>query len=240
MRDELTRARRSSARSTRRERPLHCHHEKTIVIDDRVAFVGGIDLTSRPATASTRATIRRAPTSAGTTPRRGSKARRSATSPSTSGCAGTRSTGETLAAGRAQRARRATSSCRSCARSRSRSTTRCRAATSGFSSPTCARFQPAERFIYLENQFLWSPEIAAVLRDKLRRSAAHRLPDRASCCRRSRTAGDDDTRGVLGRADRRRRRRRAGARLHAVRALRARSPIPSTSTPRSGSSTTAG
>lgn len=29
-----------------RERPLHCHHEKTIVIDDRVAFVGGIDLTS--------------------------------------------------------------------------------------------------------------------------------------------------------------------------------------------------
>ena len=29
-----------------RERPMHCHHEKTIVIDDRVAFVGGIDLTS--------------------------------------------------------------------------------------------------------------------------------------------------------------------------------------------------
>jgi phosphatidylserine/phosphatidylglycerophosphate/cardiolipin synthase-like enzyme len=28
-----------------RERPLHCHHEKTIVVDDRVAFVGGIDLT---------------------------------------------------------------------------------------------------------------------------------------------------------------------------------------------------
>jgi len=29
-----------------KERPLHCHHEKTIVVDDRVAFVGGIDLTS--------------------------------------------------------------------------------------------------------------------------------------------------------------------------------------------------
>ncbi len=28
-----------------RERPLHCHHEKTIVIDGRVAFVGGIDMT---------------------------------------------------------------------------------------------------------------------------------------------------------------------------------------------------
>ena len=29
-----------------KERPLHCHHEKIAVIDDRVAFVGGIDLTT--------------------------------------------------------------------------------------------------------------------------------------------------------------------------------------------------
>ena len=29
-----------------RERPLHCHHEKTVIVDDRVAFVGGIDWTS--------------------------------------------------------------------------------------------------------------------------------------------------------------------------------------------------
>ena len=28
------------------ERPMHCHHEKTIVIDGRTAFVGGIDMTS--------------------------------------------------------------------------------------------------------------------------------------------------------------------------------------------------
>jgi phosphatidylserine/phosphatidylglycerophosphate/cardiolipin synthase-like enzyme len=28
-----------------RERPMHCHHEKLAVIDGRVAFVGGIDLT---------------------------------------------------------------------------------------------------------------------------------------------------------------------------------------------------
>ncbi len=28
-----------------RERPMHCHHEKLVVVDDRVAFVGGIDLT---------------------------------------------------------------------------------------------------------------------------------------------------------------------------------------------------
>lgn len=30
----------------RREHPMHCHHEKLIVIDDRIAFVGGIDLTT--------------------------------------------------------------------------------------------------------------------------------------------------------------------------------------------------
>jgi phosphatidylserine/phosphatidylglycerophosphate/cardiolipin synthase-like enzyme len=29
-----------------RERPMHCHHEKIALIDGRVAFVGGIDLTS--------------------------------------------------------------------------------------------------------------------------------------------------------------------------------------------------
>jgi phosphatidylserine/phosphatidylglycerophosphate/cardiolipin synthase-like enzyme len=28
-----------------REHPFHCHHEKTVVIDGRVAFVGGIDMT---------------------------------------------------------------------------------------------------------------------------------------------------------------------------------------------------
>jgi phosphatidylserine/phosphatidylglycerophosphate/cardiolipin synthase-like enzyme len=29
-----------------RERPMHCHHEKLVVVDDEVAFVGGIDLTT--------------------------------------------------------------------------------------------------------------------------------------------------------------------------------------------------
>jgi phosphatidylserine/phosphatidylglycerophosphate/cardiolipin synthase-like enzyme len=30
----------------RRERTMHCHHEKIVVVDDEVAFVGGIDLTA--------------------------------------------------------------------------------------------------------------------------------------------------------------------------------------------------
>jgi phosphatidylserine/phosphatidylglycerophosphate/cardiolipin synthase-like enzyme len=44
---ELARGSRIDCRLDARERPLHCHHEKTIVIDDRVAFVGGIDLTDQ-------------------------------------------------------------------------------------------------------------------------------------------------------------------------------------------------
>ena len=46
MRDELCRGTKIHCALDSRERPLHCHHEKTIVIDDRVAFVGGIDLTA--------------------------------------------------------------------------------------------------------------------------------------------------------------------------------------------------
>lgn len=30
-----------------REHPVHCHHEKTIVVDDEIAFVNGIDLTDQ-------------------------------------------------------------------------------------------------------------------------------------------------------------------------------------------------
>jgi phosphatidylserine/phosphatidylglycerophosphate/cardiolipin synthase-like enzyme len=47
MHDELARHTRIKCGLDARERPLHCHHEKTIVMDDRVAFVGGIDLTSQ-------------------------------------------------------------------------------------------------------------------------------------------------------------------------------------------------
>jgi phosphatidylserine/phosphatidylglycerophosphate/cardiolipin synthase-like enzyme len=46
MRDELTRGTRIECALDDRERPMHCHHEKLVVVDDRVAFVGGIDLTT--------------------------------------------------------------------------------------------------------------------------------------------------------------------------------------------------
>jgi len=58
-------------------------------------------------------------------------------------------------------------------------------------------FRDAERFIYVENQFLWSSEIAAVLVDKLKNPPRDDfrmlfvLPANPN-------SGADDTRGVLG------------------------------------------
>ncbi len=42
----LTRHTRIQAKGDPKEHPLHCHHEKTVVIDGEVAFVGGIDMTN--------------------------------------------------------------------------------------------------------------------------------------------------------------------------------------------------
>ena len=46
MRDELIGGTRISMALDANERPMHCHHEKLVIVDDDVAFVGGIDLTS--------------------------------------------------------------------------------------------------------------------------------------------------------------------------------------------------
>jgi phosphatidylserine/phosphatidylglycerophosphate/cardiolipin synthase-like enzyme len=44
-RDELCTGNRIRCELDRREHPIHCHHEKLVVVDDEIAFVGGIDLT---------------------------------------------------------------------------------------------------------------------------------------------------------------------------------------------------
>jgi phosphatidylserine/phosphatidylglycerophosphate/cardiolipin synthase-like enzyme len=46
MRDRLVRGTKIQMALDAKERPMHCHHEKLAVIDGRVAYVGGIDLTS--------------------------------------------------------------------------------------------------------------------------------------------------------------------------------------------------
>jgi phosphatidylserine/phosphatidylglycerophosphate/cardiolipin synthase-like enzyme len=43
--ENLRRGTRIQAHGDPREHPFHCHHEKTVVIDGALAFVGGIDLT---------------------------------------------------------------------------------------------------------------------------------------------------------------------------------------------------
>jgi phosphatidylserine/phosphatidylglycerophosphate/cardiolipin synthase-like enzyme len=45
VRDELTQGTRIEMHLDSKERPMHCHHEKLVIVDDRVAYVGGIDLT---------------------------------------------------------------------------------------------------------------------------------------------------------------------------------------------------
>ncbi len=42
---ELTRGTRIRCETDPREHLFHCHHEKTVVVDGEVAFVGGIDIT---------------------------------------------------------------------------------------------------------------------------------------------------------------------------------------------------
>jgi phosphatidylserine/phosphatidylglycerophosphate/cardiolipin synthase-like enzyme len=44
-RDELVRGTRIRMALDSRSRALHCHHEKLVIVDDEIAFVGGIDLT---------------------------------------------------------------------------------------------------------------------------------------------------------------------------------------------------
>jgi phosphatidylserine/phosphatidylglycerophosphate/cardiolipin synthase-like enzyme len=46
VRDEITRGTRVRCELDVHERPMHCHHEKLVIVDDEVAFVGGIDITS--------------------------------------------------------------------------------------------------------------------------------------------------------------------------------------------------
>jgi phosphatidylserine/phosphatidylglycerophosphate/cardiolipin synthase-like enzyme len=46
VRDELIRGSRVRCALDTHERPMHCHHEKLLIVDGEVAFVGGIDLTS--------------------------------------------------------------------------------------------------------------------------------------------------------------------------------------------------
>ena len=137
VRDELTRGTRVQVVLDAKERPMHCHHEKLVLVDDRVAYVGGLDLTSlggdrldssehplRPGIGWHDACARvEGPVVADVE--------------STSASAG-----RALSSRRAGRKNGEASTCSSFAPCRSTSTTGCRGVSSRSSRATCARFAP--------------------------------------------------------------------------------------------------
>jgi phosphatidylserine/phosphatidylglycerophosphate/cardiolipin synthase-like enzyme len=178
------------------ERPMHCHHEKTIVIDDKLAFVGGIDLTSEAGDrfdtsdhhargqvgwhdASARI---RGPAVADVSEHfrmRWQEVSGETLEPlAVPGPAGdvelqiVRTVPEGIYKAVPRGDFRILESYLRALRS-------------------------AQRLIYLENQFLWSPEIASILRDKLQKPPGDDfrllivLPAKPN-------SGSDDTRGILG------------------------------------------
>jgi phosphatidylserine/phosphatidylglycerophosphate/cardiolipin synthase-like enzyme len=179
-----------------KERPMHCHHEKLALIDGRVAYVGGIDLTSL---AGDRL-------DASEHPPRGAIGWHDASSriegPLVRDVADHLTmrwrevTGETVAlncddsphgAVRAQFVRTVPNSVYD-------------ALPRGdyrILEAYVRALRSAERLIYLESQFLWSPEIVAILKAKLQDPPSEEfrmvvlLPAKPN-------NGKDDTRGQLG------------------------------------------
>ena len=196
MRDRLIAGTKIQCGLDAHERPMHCHHEKTIVIDDRVAFVGGIDLTSQAGDRydssdhHARATVGWHDAAA------------RIEGPAVMDVAEHfrmrwhEVTGKTLPPVSPQQPVGETE----VQIVRTVPERIYKAVPNGdfrILESYLRAFKAAERFIYLENQFLWSPEIATVLIDKLTNppSSDFRLvvllPAKPN-------NGADDTRGVLG------------------------------------------
>lgn len=196
VRDALTRGTRVRVALDARERPFHCHHEKLVLVDGETAFVGGIDLTSFAGD--------RLDTSGH--PARGAVGWHDAATrvagPAVVDVADHfrlrwhEVTGEELppvpepeAAGAVELQVVRTVPEKIYAGLRSGEFT--------ILESYLRALRSARELIYLENQFLWSPEIVAVLEDKLRNPPSERfrllllLPAKPN-------NGNDDTRGQLG------------------------------------------
>ena len=179
-----------------RERPMHCHHEKTIVIDDRIAFVGGLDLTSfhgdrwdtqdhppRGAIGWHDVAARIAGPAVRDVAENFAMRWRAITGERLPPVAPPSPVGEielqvvrTVPDGMYRQLPRG---------------------DFRILETYLRALRAAQRFIYLENQFLWSPEILAVLRDKLARPPT---PDfrMVLVLPAQPDEGGDDTRGQLG------------------------------------------
>jgi phosphatidylserine/phosphatidylglycerophosphate/cardiolipin synthase-like enzyme len=179
-----------------RERPMHCHHEKLVVVDDRIAFVGGIDLTTLAGDRFDHSDH----------PARGSVGWHDATArltgPAVADVAAHFAlrwrtiTGETLSPPEPPPETGATE-VQVVRTVPERVYPDLGRGEFTILESYLAALRGARHFIYLESQFLWSPEIVTVLTDKLRRPPSDEfrlvvvLPARPN-------NGADDTRGQLG------------------------------------------
>ena len=179
-----------------RERPLHCHHEKIVIVDGELAFVGGIDLTSY---AGDRLDTNEHPAREG---RGWHDATSRIAGPAVVDVAEhfrlrwQEVTDEELPevtppgpAGDVE-----VQVVRTVPEKIYR---RLRRGEFSILESYLRGLRSAERLIYLENQFLWSPEVVAVLEEKLRHPPHPQfrllvlLPAKPD-------SGNDDTRGQLG------------------------------------------
>jgi phosphatidylserine/phosphatidylglycerophosphate/cardiolipin synthase-like enzyme len=179
-----------------RERPLHCHHEKLVIVDGELAFVGGIDLTSYSGDRL----------DSNEHPARGALGWHDATSRISGPAVGDVADHFRL------RWQEVTSEQLPAAPPPAPTGTVelqvVRTVPEKIYRPLAKgeftilesylrALRAAEQLIYLENQFLWSPEIVSVLAEKLRHPPDERfrllvlLPAKAN-------TGNDDTRGQLG------------------------------------------
>jgi phosphatidylserine/phosphatidylglycerophosphate/cardiolipin synthase-like enzyme len=197
LRDALTRGTRVRFALDDRERPMHCHHEKLVVVDDRVAFVGGIDLTDY---AGRRFDRRDHPAREGLG---WHDAACRLEGPAVADVVAhfrlrwEAVTGERLPPVE-KRGPAGDTALQIVRTVPERVYPGCPRGDFTILEAYLRALRSAQRLIYLENQFLWSPEINAVLIDKLRRppSSGFRLlvllPARPN-------NGADHTRGQLGR-----------------------------------------
>jgi phosphatidylserine/phosphatidylglycerophosphate/cardiolipin synthase-like enzyme len=197
MRDQLIAHNKIECALDAKERPLHCHHEKTIVIDDRVAFVGGIDITSE--SGDRYDTNHHHP--------RASVGWHDACAriegPAVADVAEHfrmrwhEVTGTTLAEVVPSSAAGGTVDVQVVRTIPERIYDAIPRGDFSILESYMRALKAAERFIYIENQFLWSPEVEAVLYDKLSNPPSPDfrllllLPSKPN-------TGADDTRGVLG------------------------------------------
>ncbi len=193
--EELTAATPIRGALDSRNRPMHCHHEKLVVIDGRLAFVGGIDLTDRAGDRFDGAPHDSAPVLGW------HDLAASLTGPAVADVAthfATRWRAVTAepvpdvevppAAGRSR-----VQVVRTVPEGTYAEIGR---GDFGILEAYTGALRGAKRLIYLENQFLWSAEIVALLRDKLLHPPSDEfrlcivLPSRPN-------NGNDDTRGQL-------------------------------------------